>query len=144
MSLNKVIIIGNLGGDPELRFTQAGQAVCELRIATSESWKDKGGNRQEKTEWHRVVCWGKTAEVAAKHLAKGREVCIEGKLQTRSWDDKEGVKRYTTEIVCTNLVFVGGRGGSGRERDDGPPPPFDDPGDEGRGFGGDPGFGDLP
>lgn len=142
MSLNRVTLIGHLGGDPELKYTQSGQAVCELRLATNERWKDKQGNAQEKVEWHRVVCWGKTAETAGKHLAKGREVCVEGRLQTRDYEAKDGGKRYVTEIVCTNLVFVGGRGGAGRRDDDGPPPPSDSGG--GGGFGGPGPDDDLP
>lgn len=124
MSLNRVILIGNLGADPELKYTNGGTA-CELRLATTESWKDKNGQKQEKTEWHRVVVWGKTAEIAGKYLEKGREVCIEGKLQTRSYDDRDGNKRYITEVVCQNLVLLrgGGREGGGRRGDDGPPPP---------------------
>lgn len=115
-SVNKVILIGNLGRDPELRYTPTGSAVCTLNIATTESWNDSG-NRQEKTEWHRVVVWNKQAENCAKYLAKGRTVFIEGKLQTRSWDDKDGQKRYSTEIVAQTVQFLGG--GAGASRDDG-------------------------
>ena len=136
--VNKVILVGHLGADPELRNTASGQAVCEFRIATSESWKDKNGQRQERTEWHRVVVWGKTAEICAKYLSKGRQAYIEGRIQTRSYEDKEGVKRYITEIVANDVQFLGGGqggGGGGRGRDEGPPPP-DDFGPSGGGFGG--------
>ena len=113
--VNKVILIGNLGRDPELRYTQSGQAVCNFTLATTESWTDKGsGDKVEKTEWHRIVVWGATAEAAAKYLAKGRSVYIEGKLQTREWEDKEGHKRQTTEIVAQNVTFLGGRDGAAR------------------------------
>jgi len=124
--VNKVILIGNLGADPDMRYTPSGQGVCELRIATSESWNDKNGQRQERTEWHRVVVWGKRAEVCSKYLSKGRQVYIEGRIQTRSYDDKEGQKRYITEVIAQEVVFIGGggKGGEGR-RDDGPPPPND-------------------
>lgn len=120
--VNKVIIVGNLGANPELKYLPSGQAVCEMRLATSESFNDKQGQRQERTEWHRVVCWGKTAENAAKYLEKGRQVYVEGRLQTRSWDDKDGNKRYTTEVVAQNVVFLGGGGGGGGERAERPAP----------------------
>jgi single-strand DNA-binding protein len=138
--VNKAILVGHLGADPELRNTASGTAVCEFRVATSESWKDKNGQRQERTEWHRVVVWGKTAEICSKYLAKGRQVYIEGRIQTRSWEDKEGQKRYTTEIVANEVQFLssgreGGGGGGGR-RDEGPPPPDDFGGGAGGGGGG--------
>ena len=124
--VNKVILIGNLGADPDMRYTPSGQGVCELRIATSESWNDKNGQRQERTEWHRVVVWGKRAEVCSKYLSKGRQVYIEGRIQTRTYDDKEGQKRYITEVIAQEVVFIGGGGGRGEgKRDDGPPPPSD-------------------
>jgi single-strand DNA-binding protein len=107
MSLNKVMLIGRLGGDPELRHTQGGQAVANFSLATSERWKDKSDKIQERTEWHRVVAWGKTGETAAKYLTKGREVFIEGKIQTKEWQDKDGNKRYTTEIVAQSVTFIG-------------------------------------
>ena len=138
MSLNRVILIGNLGADPELKYTNGGTAVCELRLATTESWKAKNGQKQEKTEWHRVVIWGKTAEIAGKYLEKGRQVFVEGRIQTRSWEDKEGQKRYVTEVVASDVQFLGGgsgKDGGRRSHDDGPPPP-DDHGDDGRGRGG--------
>lgn len=104
--VNKAIIIGRLGQDPELKQTGGGQAVCTLNVATSENWTDRDGNRQERTEWHRIVIWGKQAENAAKYLAKGRQVYIEGRLQTRSWETQEGQKRYTTEIVASTVQFL--------------------------------------
>ena len=106
-SVNKAAILGRLGADPKLKYTPTGQPVCELRVATSESYADKAGTKQERTEWHRAVAWGKTAENCAKFLQKGRQVYIDGKLQTRQWDDKDGKKHYTTEIVAQNVVFVG-------------------------------------
>jgi single-strand DNA-binding protein len=111
--VNKVILIGNLGADPELRYTPGGQAVCDIRLATNESWTDKNGQKQERTEWHRVVMWGKPAEICKQYLTKGQKLYIEGRLQTRSWDDKEGNKRYSTEIVANDFMFLGG--GSGRD-----------------------------
>ncbi|OGQ36776.1 MAG: single-stranded DNA-binding protein [Deltaproteobacteria bacterium RIFCSPHIGHO2_12_FULL_43_9] len=106
--VNKVIVLGNLGANPEVRFTPSGSAVSNFTVATSESWNDKGGERKERTEWHKVVVWGKLAELCGEYLAKGRQVYLEGRLQTRSWDDKEGVKRYTTEIVAQTVQFLGG------------------------------------
>jgi single-strand DNA-binding protein len=128
--VNKVILVGNLGADPDMRYTPSGQGVCELRVATSESWNDKNGQRQERTEWHRIVVWGKRAEVCSKYLAKGRQVFVEGRIQTRTYDDKDGNKRYITEIIANDVQFLGGGGregggGGGRERSDGPPPPSD-------------------
>lgn len=107
-SLNKVMIIGRLGQDPELRYTQSNTAVATLSVATTEKFKDKDGQSNEKTEWHKVVLWGKLAEVAKEYLAKGRMVYIEGSLKTREWEDKEGVKRYTTEINGSQMVMLGG------------------------------------
>lgn len=112
-SVNKVILIGNLGADPEVRYTPGGQAVANFRIATSESWTDKQGQKQERTEWHKIVAWGKLAELAGQYLSKGRQVYIEGKLQTRQWDDRDGNKRYTTEIQANQVTFLGGRGEGG-------------------------------
>jgi single-strand DNA-binding protein len=126
--VNKVILVGRLGADPDMRYTPSGQGVCEMRLATSESWNDKNGQRQERTEWHRIVVWGKRAEICSKYLAKGRQVYIEGRIQTRSYDDKDGNKRYITEIIANDVQFLGGGGreGGGRsERDDGPPPMAD-------------------
>jgi single-strand DNA-binding protein len=109
--VNKVIILGRLGQDPELKYTPSGAAVCNFTVATSESW-EKDGNKQERTEWHRVVVWGKLAELCNQYLSKGRQAYVEGKLQTRSWDDKDGNKRYTTEVVATTVQFIGGGSGS--------------------------------
>ena len=111
--VNKAILIGNLGRDPELRYTQSGQAVVNFSIATSENWTDKNGERQERTEWHRIVAWGKTGELCAQYLSKGRTVYIEGRIQTREWEDREGQKRTTTEINAQTVTFLGGRGGTG-------------------------------
>ena len=114
--VNKAILIGNLGRDPELRYTQNGQAVVNFSLATSENWTDKSGERVEKTEWHRIVAWGKTGELCAQYLSKGRTVYIEGRLQTREWEDKEGTKRQTTEINANTVQFLGGprsEGGGG-------------------------------
>jgi len=118
-SVNKVILIGNLGADPELKYTPSNRPVCNLNIATNEVFKDKGGQRQERTEWHRVTVWGDSAENCSKYLAKGRSVYIEGRLQTRSWDDKEGKKRYSTEVVADRVVFLGGGAGAGAGTDGG-------------------------
>jgi single-strand DNA-binding protein len=109
-SVNKVVLIGNLGGDPEVRFTPGGQAVANFNIATSESWTNKEGNREERTEWHRIVVWGKLAELCGEFLAKGRKVYVEGRLQTRSYD-KDGVTRYVTEIKAQDIQFLDGGGG---------------------------------
>lgn len=107
-SVNKVILIGNLGQDPEKRVTGSGQTVCTFSIATTDRWSDKGGQAQERTEWHRIVVWGPQAENCAQYLAKGRQAYIEGRLQTRQWDDKEGHKRTTTEVVAQRVQFLGG------------------------------------
>jgi single-strand DNA-binding protein len=112
--VNKVILVGNLGADPEVRFTPSGQAVANFRIATSENWTDKAGQKQERTEWHRIVVWGKLGELCGEYLAKGRQCFVEGRLQTREWTDKENKKNYTTEVVAANVVFLGGpRGEAG-------------------------------
>jgi single-strand DNA-binding protein len=110
-SVNKVILVGNLGRDAELRYTPGGAAVATLNLATTEVWNDKGGQRQEKTEWHRVILWGKSAESLAEYLTKGKQIYVEGRLQTRQWDDKDGNKRYTTEIRGDRIVLLGGGGG---------------------------------
>jgi single-strand DNA-binding protein len=112
-SVNKVILIGNLGRDPETRYTTGGDAVTNLRIATTETWKDKSGEKQEKTEWHTVVLFGRQAEIAGEYLKKGRPVYIEGRLQTRKYTDKEGVEKYATEIVGDRMQLLGSREGSG-------------------------------
>jgi single-strand DNA-binding protein len=112
-SVNKVILVGNLGRDAELRYTPGGAAVATINMATTEVWNDKSGQRQEKTEWHRVVLWGKQAESLTEYLTKGKQVYVEGRLQTRQWDDKDGNKRYTTEIRGDRVVLLGGGGGGG-------------------------------
>ena len=109
-SVNKVILIGNLGADPELKYTQSGQPVANLRIATSEQWTDNSGEKQERTEWHSVTVWGKQAEMCGQYLAKGRSVYVEGRLQSREYDDKEGVKRKVWDVVATQVTFLGSRG----------------------------------
>ncbi|HYO58580.1 single-stranded DNA-binding protein [Archangium sp.] len=163
--VNKVILIGNLGADPEVRFTPGGQAVANFRIATSDTWTDKNGQKQERTEWHRIVVWGKLAELCGEYLKKGRQCYVEGRLQTREWTDKEGRKNYTTEVVANAVTFLGGRdsagagsgGGGGRGysqqrgggqqqqqggyEDYGPPPGMDE-GGGGGGMGGGNGGGD--
>jgi single-strand DNA-binding protein len=113
-SVNKVILVGNLGRDAELRYTPGGSAVATLNLATTEVWNDKAGQKQEKTEWHRVVLWGKTAESLSEYLVKGKQIYVEGRLQTRQWDDKDGNKRYTTEIRGDRIVLLGGGGGGAR------------------------------
>lgn len=133
--VNKVIIVGRLGADPEMKSVGNGQNVTRLSIATSESWMGKDGQKQERTEWHRVVVWGRQAENCAKHLAKGRQVYVEGRLQTRSWEDPQGQKKYSTEIVATTVQFLGAGGeqrtqhhGGGSDegyQDFGPEPSFD-------------------
>lgn len=150
-SLNKVILIGNLGADPETRYSPSGDAICNIRLATTESWKDKNsGEKKEQTEWHRVVLYRKLAEIAGQYLKKGSQVYIEGKIKTRKWQDKDGQDRYTTEIQCDELKMLGGRqeggnrsGGGGGNYDSGdnggydapprqqkPKPSFDDLGDD--------------
>ncbi len=111
--VNKVILIGNLGRDPEVRSTPSGQPVANFTLATSRRWRDKGGQKQEQTEWHQVVVWGKQAEIAGQYLTKGKQIYLEGRLQTRSWDDKSsGEKRYRTEVICENFPMLGSaRGG---------------------------------
>lgn len=114
-SVNKVILIGNLGKNPEHKNLTSGQSVCNFSIATTEKWKDQGGQNQEKTEWHRIVVWGKAGENCAKYLSKGQKVYIEGKLTTRSWDDKNGQKQYATEVVAAQVVFLDKPKGAGGE-----------------------------
>jgi single-strand DNA-binding protein len=136
-SVNKVILIGNLGRDPEVRSTPSGQQVANFTLATSRRWKDKNGQRQEQTEWHQIVVWGRQAEIAGQYLTKGRLIFVEGRLQTRSWDDRQtGQKRFTTEVVCDNFQMLGGRGGGGApeiDADTGTPAPGGPTYDEGAG-----------
>ena len=137
--VNKVILIGNLGRDPELRYTQSGQAVANFTLATTENWTDKSGEKVERTEWHRIVAWGRTGELCAQYLAKGRSVYIEGRIQTREYEDRDGNKRSTTEINAQTVQFLGGPRGEGSgsgprssgpssepEPGSGPPAPGDD------------------
>jgi single-strand DNA-binding protein len=133
-----------------MRYTPSGQGVCELRLATSESWNDKNGQRQERTEWHRIVVWGKRAEVCSKYLSKGRQVYVEGRIQTRTYDDKDGNKRYITEIIAADVQFLGGGGREGAQggrsggRSDEAPPPSDADFGGGAGYGGGGGGGGGP
>lgn len=112
-SVNKVILIGNLGADPETRYLPSGDAVTNIRIATTDSWKDKSGEKQEHTEWHRVAFFGKVAEIAGEYLKKGSPVYVEGRIRTRKWQDKEGQERFSTEIVADRMQLLGGRGSAG-------------------------------
>lgn len=130
MSMNQVTLLGRLGADPESKTINNGTTVTTLNVATSEVWNDKDGNKQERTEWHRVVFWGKPAETVAKHFQKGSEILIQGKLQTRSWEDQQGQKRYTTEVVANAFSFTGGSKVTGNSNrppapDYGPEPSFD-------------------
>lgn len=110
--INKVILIGRLGADPEVKTITSGNTVTRLSLATSENWVDKEGQKQERTEWHRVVVWGKLAELCGKYLSKGRQAYVEGRLQTRSWEDQQGQKKYTTEVVASTVQFLGATGAS--------------------------------
>jgi single-strand DNA-binding protein len=114
--MNKVILIGNLGGDAELKYTQGGQAVCRIRLCTNKKWTDKDGKKQERAEWHTCNYWGKGGEAVAQYLKSGKQVAIEGELQTRDWIDKDGGKRYSTEINVNHLELLGGAGGGGRQQ----------------------------
>ena len=126
--VNKVILIGNLGRDPEMRSTQSGQPIATFTLATNRRWKDKNGQKQEQTEWHQIVVWGRQAEVAGQYLTKGKQIYLEGRLQTRSWDDKQsGEKRYRTEVICENFQMLGQRGDADTSSSSsGGPPPYDD------------------
>lgn len=122
--VNKVIIVGRLGADPELKYTPDGTAVCKVSVATSETWKDKDGNKQERTEWHKIVMWRKLAEIAGEYLHKGSQAYFEGKVQTRSWETDSGEKRYMTEIVANQMQMLGGKGdGTASKEHYGDPPP---------------------
>jgi len=129
--VNKVILVGSLGRDPEVRSTPSGRPVATFSLATNRKWKDQSGNRQEQTEWHNIVCWGRQAEVAGQYLTKGKQIYVEGRLQTRSWEDKQsGEKKYRTEIVCDNFQMLGGRGefeGGSTRAAAGPESPADAP-----------------
>ena len=127
-SVNKVILVGNLGRDPEVRYTPDNSAITNISIATTDQWKDKSGEKQERTEWHRVAFFGRLAEIAGEYLKKGSQVYVEGRLQTRKWQDKDGNEKYTTEIVADRMQMLGSRGGMGgsdmgAEMDDRPAPP---------------------
>jgi single-strand DNA-binding protein len=122
-SVNKVILVGNLGRDPETRYTAGGDPITNVSIATTDTWKDKNGEKQEKTEWHRVAFFGKLAEIAGEYLKKGSQVYVEGRLQTRKWQDKEGQDKYTTEIVADRMQMLGSRGGGAGSGAGGEPPP---------------------
>ena len=112
--VNKAILIGNLGNDPDIRYTASGAAVANISLATAETWRDKEtGEQQERTEWHRVVFFGRLAEIVGEYLKKGSQIYVEGRLQTRKWQDKDGIDRYTTEIVANEMQMLGGRGGGG-------------------------------
>jgi single-strand DNA-binding protein len=130
--VNKVILIGNLGADPEMRYTQSGTAVATLRLATNRKWKDKDGNQQDETEWHRVIVWAQSAEYCSNYLSKGSKIYVEGRLQTRKWQDQNGNDKYTTEIIANtvqNLTPRAGEAGSGGyEEPPLPPEPFGGPG----------------
>src|SRR3954451_3325851 len=117
MSVNKVILVGRLGQNPEVRYTPSGAAVANFSIATSESWVDKSGQKQERTEWHRIVVWGKTAENCNQYLSKGRQIYVEGRLQTRQWQDKDGQTKYTTEVQAQTVQFLGGQAGTGMQEE---------------------------
>jgi len=118
LGVNKAIILGNCGADPELRYTNSGVAVCNFNLATSDRWKDNDGNKQESTEWHSIVCWKRLAEVVAEYVKKGTQVYIEGKITTKSWEDKDGVKRYKTEIIANNLQILGNASGNRGQSDE--------------------------
>jgi single-strand DNA-binding protein len=121
-SVNKVILVGNLGRDAELRYTPGGAAVATLNLATTETWKDKEGQKKEDTQWHRVILWGKTAETLQDYLTKGKQIYVEGKLQTRKWKDKDGVEKYTTEVKGDRVVLLSGGGGGGARGESGERP----------------------
>ena len=121
--VNKAIVIGNLGADPELRYTPGGAAVATFSVATNESWTDANGERQERTEWHRIVAWRKLAETCGEYLKKGSRVYVEGRLRTRSWEGQDGVKRYTTEIEARDMMMLDARTGGPQEVGPPPPPP---------------------
>jgi len=151
--LNKVLLIGNLGRDPEMRSLPSGQPVASFTLATSRRWRDKNGQKQEQTEWHNIVCYGKQAEIAGQYLTKGKQIYVEGRITNRSWDDRQtGEKKYRTEIICDNFQMLGGRGGgdfeaAGPAASTGGPsygggPSYDDQG--GGGFGGEPEDDDIP
>ena len=135
MSVNKVILVGRLGGDPEVRSTQSGTSVANMSLATNRYWNDQSGQRQEETEWHRVVVFGRLAETCGEYLSKGRQIYVEGRLETNEWEDRDGVERRTTEIVANNVQFLSGgdQGGGGGGGGFGGPPPQEPGGMQGGG-----------
>jgi single-strand DNA-binding protein len=126
-SVNKVILVGNLGADPELRYTSSGTPVASFSLATREQWTNKGGEKGEKTEWHKIVAWARLGEICGEYLHKGKQVYIEGRLQTRSWEDRDGNKRYTTEIVAQTMQMLGPAGKEGRVESKGEAFPVEEP-----------------
>jgi single-strand DNA-binding protein len=142
--INKAMLIGNLGADPEVRYTQNGTAVASFNVATTERWKGQDGQMQEQTEWHRIVAWAKLAEICGEYLHKGSKVYIEGKIQTRKWQDKDGADRYTTEIVARDMKMLTPKGGEGGRQGGGgyQDPPFPD--EPSGGYGGGGGTGEVP
>jgi single-strand DNA-binding protein len=139
--VNKVILVGNLGADPETRYTAGGSAVTNVRLATTDSWRDKQtGEQQERTEWHRVVFWGRLAEIAAEYLRKGSQIYVEGRIQTRKWQGQDGQDRWTTEIVGNEMQMLGSRGGASSS----PPPDFDSEASGGASSGGERSGGSRP
>ena len=125
--VNKVILIGHLGREPEVRYTSSGQAVANFTIATNETWKNKDGNQEEQTEWHRIVAWRRLGEICGEYLRKGSQIYIEGKLQTRDWEDRDGNKRYTTEIVAQNMQMLDSQAREGRAQSDEERYPVEEP-----------------
>lgn len=125
--VNKVILVGNLGADPEIRYTPSGTAVANFNIATSENWTNKEGQKETKTEWHKIVTFGKLAEICGEYLAKGKQVYVEGRIQTRQWDDRDGNKRYTTEIVANTMQMLGRPGEKPQDAPQGEPPQAGEP-----------------
>jgi single-strand DNA-binding protein len=118
-SLNKVMLLGHLGKDPEVRYTSSGRAMATFTLATSQTWRDQEGNDQERTEWHRVVAWGRLGEICGEYLGKGKQVFIEGRIQSRDWEDQDGNKRTTVEIIANDMIMLGGSGqGQGRSQSD--------------------------
>ncbi len=117
-SMNKVLLLGNLGRDPEVRYTASGRAVATFSLATSQRWKDKDGNDQEKTEWHRIVAWGRLGEICGQYLSKGKQVFIEGRIQSREWEDQDGNRRTSVEIIANDMIMLGGGASQSQGRDD--------------------------
>lgn len=129
-SLNKVQLIGTLGKDPEVRYTATGKAIANFSLATNESWKDKDGRKQERTDWHKIVAWGKLGEICGEYLVKGKSVYVEGRLQYNKWEDKEGRKRETPEININDMIMLGGKGNANNDSSYDDPPPSNEPEDD--------------